>query len=422
MGTPTGTGTYNGVGITVTDATGATAPVSAYYTMTVSYPPLKIVSPTSLSNGQATVAYTSVAFTATGGTAMSQPAGDRGADYEWTASSLPSGMSMSIAGTLSGIPSSPGNYTIAVTLTDALNTSNHITQDFSLTVADAPLQFTTTTLTAIQGQSYTGTVAAQGGQSPYTMYRVAGSLPNGVTFNDGTISVGSTVSSGEYQFSIGLIDSQDSPATAEETFTLWVAPGETSPNLTVGSSINSAIWGGYIEQASSAFTSVSGTLTVPTIRATPENEVSPWVGIDGYGDGTVLQAGVEASANDSHVTYEAWWETYPANSPQNLFAVSPGDTVNVNIWQLSAGQWEMTLNDVTDGEGFDVQVSYTGNGDTTAEWIMEEDSTQAATGYGATSVFSKMLASQTGNGMLECIAPNETPGSLTSGGFTLTQY
>jgi Peptidase A4 family/Putative Ig domain len=427
-GSPTGAGTYNGVAITVSDTTGATSPVTAYFTMTVNYPPLQITSPTSLTNGQATIAYSSVTFAATGGTPMSVPAQYGAGDYNWAASGLPSGMSMSSAGTLSGTPTQSGAFTVAVTLTDGMNTSNHITDDFSLTIADAPLAFTTSTLTANQGQAYTGHVIAQGGQAPYTMYRLSGSLPTGMTFNNGTITVASTVASGEYQFTIGVTDSQSNPATAQETFSMWIAPGETSPDLNVGSSSSDSIWAGYVEQASSAFTSVSGTFTVPTVHSSPANEVSPWVGIDGYGTNDLIQSGVTAQVDPPYApTYEAWWETVGPSgsaqdlSPQNQFEATPGDTVNVNIWQLSAGQWEITLNDATNGQGFATQVSYTGTDDT-AEWIVENSAGAPATGYAATSTFSNLDASESGTGMLDLSTTGATPSSLTGSGFSITDY
>ncbi len=65
-GTVATAGTYN-VTLTVADSTGAAPSVSITIPITFSFPPLQITSPSSLSNGQATVAYSSVTFAATGG-------------------------------------------------------------------------------------------------------------------------------------------------------------------------------------------------------------------------------------------------------------------------------------------------------------------------------------------------------------------
>ncbi len=335
---------------------------------------------------------------------------------------------MTIHGVLSGTPTQAGSYDPQITVTDSENAVPPLTVSYPMTVADAPLQFMTSTLTAIQGQTYTGHVIAQGGQAPYTMYRLSGSLPSGMSFNNGTITVSSSVAAGDYQFTVGVTDSQSNPATAQETFNLWVAPGETTPDLNVGTSTNGDIWAGYVEQASSAFTSISGTFTVPTVHTSPSNSITPWVGIDGYGTSNLIQAGVTASVDPPLApTYEAWWQTVGPNGsaqnipPQDQFNASPGDTINVDIWQLSAGQWEVTLNDTTSGQGFAVQVSYTG-ADDTAEWIVETPSGSAATGYGASSTISNLAASQSGTGMLDLSTTGATPGSLSGSGFSITDY
>jgi hypothetical protein len=346
-GSPTTYGSFD-VQVAVADSTGDTPAVSTYYTLSVTLPALQITSPSSLSAGQDTVAYTAVTFTATGGTAMEFPPQDRSGMYVWSATGLPTGISMSVHGVLSGTPTESGTYNVQVTVADASNNVPPLIETFTLSVALAPLQFTTTTLTEIQGQSYSGNMVAEGGQSPYSISFLSGSLPAGLHFNDGNIYGTATASPGDYQFTVGVSDSQSSPATAQETFNMWVAPSETTPDLSISSSSSTSIWAGYLEQASSAFTSVYGTLTVPTVQSTPENEVSPWIGIDGYGTSDLIQAGITALATSSGTTsYEAWWETVGPNgsaqslAPQNEFANAAGDSINVNIWQISSGEWEL---------------------------------------------------------------------------------
>ena len=208
---------------------------------------------------------------------------------------------------------------------------------------------------------------------------------------------------------------------------MQIAPSPTSPDLSIGSSNSSSTWAGYVEQASIAFTSISGTFTVPTVHGTPTNSVSPWIGIDGNGTDDLIQAGVSAIGGNGTTSYQAWWETVgPMGSAQNLrpqdqFQASPGDTVNVNIWQISSGQWEITLNDTTSGEGFGTQVSYSGT-DMTAEWIVETPDGAAATGYASTTTFSNLQASHAGTGMLDLSTPGATPGTLTASGFSISDY
>lgn len=423
-GTPQSTGTYN-VTFTVTDSTGATPAVSVTIPITLSYPPLQVTSPSSLGGGQATVAYAPVTFTATGGSEVAAPAQDQAGLYEWSATGLPPGLSLTTHGVLSGTPTQPGSYDPQITVTDAQGAVPPATVSYPMAIADAPLQFTTTTLTATQGQSYTGHLVVQGGQPPYTM-QLVGSIPSGITFDNGTVTVSPAVTPGDHQFTIGVTDSQSNPATRQETFNMWVAPSESLPDLTVNSNATNAIWAGYVEQSSTAFTSVSGTFTVPTLQLSPQNDVMPWVGIDGYGTSDLIQAGVEAYVYPPAApTYEAWWQTVgPTGSaqnitPQNEFNAAPGDTINVNIWQLSVGEWEITLNDTTSGQGFATQVGYTG-GDTTAEWIVETPANSPVTNYGAISTFTNLQASQAGTGMLELSTNGTSPSALTSSGFSFT--
>ena len=274
-------------------------------------------------------------------------------------------------------------------------------------------------MTAIQGASYTGQIVAQGGQSPYSLAFVSGSLPAGLHFNDGTISGTPTATPGDYQFSIGLSDGQSSPATASETFNMEIAPSETSPNLSVTGTSTDSPWAGYVEQASAAFTAASGTFTVPAVRESPTNSVSPWVGIDGYGTADLIQAGVSAIGGDGTTSYEAWWATVP--SPvEDQFEAAAGDAINVNIWQTTIGIWEITLNDTTSGQGFATQVNYNGSGNTTAEWIVETPAGSSVTGYPATSTFSNLGVSQAGTGILEEPSSGVTVSSLTSNGFSIS--
>ena len=73
------------------------------------------ITPTSLANGTNNTAYPSVTFTATGGS-FSPP-------FTWSATSLPTGMTVSSGGTLSGTPTVAGTFDITLQLTDSLGRS-----------------------------------------------------------------------------------------------------------------------------------------------------------------------------------------------------------------------------------------------------------------------------------------------------------
>lgn len=171
-GDPAGTG-YSGYGsrgrYQVSLATTPAAPVS--------------VSTTSLPRGTVGQPY-QVNLAATGGSAP----------YTWTVASgaLPGGVTLSSGGVLSGTPSSAGTATVRFTATDSTGASA-TSASLTLTVDPAavePVSVTTSALPGgVVGRTYSSTLAATGGTSPYAWSVVAGALPAGLTLSaNGTIS------------------------------------------------------------------------------------------------------------------------------------------------------------------------------------------------------------------------------------------
>lgn len=124
-GTPTAQGTFTFT-IQVTDSTGASA-TSASLTIKVSNLAITTTSP--LPAGGAGASY-SVQFAASGGTAP----------YQWsvaTGSNLPTGLTLSAAGLLSGTPTTQQTATFGITVTDSETPAASVTQSFSLTISGA---------------------------------------------------------------------------------------------------------------------------------------------------------------------------------------------------------------------------------------------------------------------------------------------
>ncbi len=121
-GTPTTAGVYN-FDITATDANGCTGVRS--YSDTVTCPAITL-SPSSLKTGTENVAYADT-VTASGGTSPYT--------FAVTLGSLPSGISLSSAGILSGSTSSPGSYPIDITATDAYGCTG--VKSYTLTIGSA---------------------------------------------------------------------------------------------------------------------------------------------------------------------------------------------------------------------------------------------------------------------------------------------
>ena len=103
---------------------------------------------------------------------------------------------------------------------------------------------------------------------------------------------------------------------------------------------------------------------------------SQWVGIDGSGNGSLIQAGVTerpgpGPGGTATTDTFAWWEVLPlASQPVTAVTVGPGDEVSIAIDQVSGDNWSIRVTDLTNGQGSTQNVYYTGPG-TSAEWILE---------------------------------------------------
>ncbi|WP_158304369.1 G1 family glutamic endopeptidase [Beijerinckia indica] len=130
---------------------------------------------------------------------------------------------------------------------------------------------------------------------------------------------------------------------------------------------------------------IIGEFVVPTARQAYGTCTGDWVyssqwpGIDGYGSGDVLQAGVEADAYCNGGTtasfYSAWIEWYPFPETRvSVPAVHPGDLVFIELWNTSATNGYAYIYNYSTRETATYQltppsgVSLQGN---SVEWIVE---------------------------------------------------
>lgn len=142
-GTPTVTGTFNFT-VTATDSTGGTPATGiANYALVIAAPTITLA-PASLPAGQFDVAYNQT-ITATGGTASYT--------YAVTGGALPSGLSLSSAGALSGTPTATGSFNVSITATDNLGFTGMA--NYTLAIADNPPIANPDTAETLDGQPVT---------------------------------------------------------------------------------------------------------------------------------------------------------------------------------------------------------------------------------------------------------------------------
>ena len=139
-------------------------------------------------------------------------------------------------------------------------------------------------------------------------------------------------------------------------------------------------WSGYIiglgdlQNKSEGVSSITGTWIVPEIKYSENNTYSSvWVGVGGYGETSLIQAGTEQHCENGRITYFAWYELLPATiTTITTVEISPGDqiTTSITLVDHAKNSWLITLVDQTTGESFQKTVTYDSTRQT-AEWIVE---------------------------------------------------
>jgi uncharacterized protein (TIGR03437 family) len=145
--------------------------------------------------------------------------------YTWSVGSgtLPAGLSLSISGLISGTPTTPvtSNVVINANSGSINGVTNTTRKAFSITINLAPLAITTSSLASGNiNVSYSQTVTATGGLTPYAWS--ASGLPNGlgIASRTGTIS-GTPTQSGSFSVTVTVADSAGN--TTPRQFTLSIS-------------------------------------------------------------------------------------------------------------------------------------------------------------------------------------------------------
>ena len=179
------------------------------------------------------------------------------APYNWAAKSgLPSGLTMSSSGTISGIPISSGNYSISTTVSDSSSPAMSSPATLDLQVTPATLKIPSAALPSGRvSKTYSGTLSATGGTSPYTWSVSSGSLPPGLSLGTATGAIsGTPTSSGTSNFTVSVSDSSN-PVQKQSASTSIVIAAAPVPQLAIGSS---ALPSGTVSKAYSGTLGATG--------------------------------------------------------------------------------------------------------------------------------------------------------------------
>jgi hypothetical protein len=195
-GTPTQTGTFP-ITVTATDSPNGCSGTGATYTLVIACQTLTI-SPTTVPSGTAGTTYTPVPF--------ASPNAIGTVNWTLQGGSLPTGMSFSTAGVLSGLPTQTGTFPITVQATDANGCTG--TQSLSL-VINCP------TIGVLPASLAAGTAGVAYGPVTFTetngvgtiTWTLTGTLPTGVTFIPATATLsGTPTQTGSFPITVRATD------------------------------------------------------------------------------------------------------------------------------------------------------------------------------------------------------------------------
>ena len=232
-GTPTAVGTYSGT-VTATNSVGT---ATQNFSIVVNQVPAFTNGPPT-ATGTVSTAY-SFSYTASGTPAPT---------FSVTAGALPTGLTLSSAGAITGTPTTAGTYTGTVTAT---NTAGTATQNFSIVVNQVPA-FTNgpPTATAVVGTAYSFSYTASGSPTP-TFSVTAGALPTGLTLSGAGAITGTPTAVGTYS---GTVTATNTAGTATQNFSITVnqVPAFTNGPPTSSGAIGTAYTFTYTSTGSPA--------------------------------------------------------------------------------------------------------------------------------------------------------------------------
>ncbi len=146
--------------------------------------------------------------------------------YTWSVSagSLPTGLTLSRDGVISGTPTVSGKSSVTLQVQDASVPKQTATADFVIAVAPVLSVSTAALPQAAQNSAYATTVSTTGGTAPVAFSLMSGALPGGLTLSSSGVISGTPTQAGTFAFVVTATDSSSSPQTASAGLSINVVP------------------------------------------------------------------------------------------------------------------------------------------------------------------------------------------------------
>jgi len=202
-------------------------------------------------------------------------------------------------GTLSGTPGSADCGSYSITFKASNGVGSNATQNFTLTVTIAPLVISPTSGALPSGTvngSYSETVSASGGVSPYTfsLDNTSSALPPGLSLSSAGVISGTPTTVGTYpNIVVDVKDSEATPVTKQATYSIII--NSSAANCTGAPTGNESMLNGQYAVVVQGFVGSNGTPVA----------IAASVHADGAGTVTGGNFDVNNAAGDTHATISA---------------------------------------------------------------------------------------------------------------------
>jgi hypothetical protein len=319
-GTPTALGTYTFT-VRSTSATSAIIYADRTFTQTTVPLPVWVTAGGAYADVPQGAAVTSVQLSATNALTFTVSSG-----------SLPTGLSLSATGLLSGTPTVSGSYSWTVRATGSA-TNATADRSFSMLVATVP---TWTTAAALANTSasvaYSTTLSATNAlASGYSV--ISGSLPTGASLSSTGVLSGTPSATGSYSFTIRAMSTTSSIVYADRAFTQTVValPVWSTPEA-----------GALTDVASAAAYSIQFTATNAVSYAVQSGTLPTGLTLSGGGllSGTPSAAGsfsftIRATGNAANSTADRSWTQLVATAPSWVTSASIANTSQAVLYSTT---------------------------------------------------------------------------------------
>jgi alpha-tubulin suppressor-like RCC1 family protein/Leucine-rich repeat (LRR) protein len=159
---------------------------------------------------------------------------------------LPTGLTLSSFGALTGTPTANGSFTFTVTATDSTNATG--AQAYTIVTGGGPtITISPATLpSGAVGTAYSQTLTASGGTGPYTFTVPPNTLPTGLSLDPSGALTGTPTANGSFTFTVTATDSTSAAGTQSYTVVIGAGPTitispATLPSGTVGVSYSQTL-------------------------------------------------------------------------------------------------------------------------------------------------------------------------------------